>query len=246
MFCEKCGQEIKDEAKFCSKCGNPIQIIEGIDSEKGEFKKKGQKRRCSISKVIKIMVAALLIWIISIVVYSNSTRNGASQNEKYLEDMNCEQALETNSIDMELEEEADKTITEEGKYAVVQGVIFDNQEKYRENWEEFKDTKYYAGIGGMGISFPEGIEDENNNLIYEALAMWSMENTFWAGYGDYMSFMENIEVFKGKTLTLKGTLVNKGLKECEGPDEEGIYTYYPNGPYIFIVTDIRMKETEFK
>lgn len=34
-FCEECGVQLSENAKFCSSCGNPCEIIEAV--EKGEF-----------------------------------------------------------------------------------------------------------------------------------------------------------------------------------------------------------------
>lgn len=32
MFCEKCGNELKENARFCEKCGTPVKIPEGQEN----------------------------------------------------------------------------------------------------------------------------------------------------------------------------------------------------------------------
>lgn len=32
MFCEKCGSELKENARFCEKCGAPVKIPEGQEN----------------------------------------------------------------------------------------------------------------------------------------------------------------------------------------------------------------------
>ena len=55
MFCNKCGNEIKEGDKFCSKCGN-------------EVKEKNNKHRSSKKEKI-IFIVGMLIFIIIIIIY---------------------------------------------------------------------------------------------------------------------------------------------------------------------------------
>lgn len=31
MYCNKCGKQLKDDAKFCTACGNPVVRVKGAD-----------------------------------------------------------------------------------------------------------------------------------------------------------------------------------------------------------------------
>ena len=56
MFCENCGKELSEGAKFCSACGRPVNgdLSEGSDSRK-EVKKEG-KESTESSKAVYVEV----------------------------------------------------------------------------------------------------------------------------------------------------------------------------------------------
>lgn len=78
MFCNKCGNEISNDAKFCTKCGNKITII-----NKGN----NVKNRTTISKniiIVIIFIAVISVAFIEIIVNSNAKPvNMSDSSETY-------------------------------------------------------------------------------------------------------------------------------------------------------------------
>ena len=67
MYCRKCGQKIKDGAKFCSKCGAPMTVVPVVKQTPEEIyppkeiKEEYEKPKKSILKIIIIILGALLL-----------------------------------------------------------------------------------------------------------------------------------------------------------------------------------------
>lgn len=87
MFCEKCGQEIKEGAKFCLKCGNPIQIVKVAEEEKKKLSKKNKKTGKKIIRIILIAIifGGTMAWLQSPnrIYYHLSHGNSDKANEIY-------------------------------------------------------------------------------------------------------------------------------------------------------------------
>ena len=68
MFCKNCGNEIKDEVKFCSKCGTE-QVIhtdfpEKSDNETIENNTNAKNKPGIISYILAIVIIIALIWVV--------------------------------------------------------------------------------------------------------------------------------------------------------------------------------------
>jgi len=92
MFCNKCGNEIKEGEKFCSKCGNKIKELE-------------IKNLNIWQRIILIMISIVIImFIISYVVYLvNHTQGNESKIEKNVNE-------ETSTININIDEETKSNI----------------------------------------------------------------------------------------------------------------------------------------
>lgn len=69
MFCTKCGNKIKDDAKFCSKCGNLVKIKEEKKEVKKEIIYQEEKKIDSIcsNKIIIALALFFLVFSISLI-----------------------------------------------------------------------------------------------------------------------------------------------------------------------------------
>ena len=62
MYCNKCGNELKDEEQFCSKCGTKIRRV------KEEIKKSYEKEYEISKRTLKMsLISALVVTILSII-----------------------------------------------------------------------------------------------------------------------------------------------------------------------------------
>lgn len=60
MFCQKCGKEIKDDAKFCEGCGTPVNSVnETVNKVKQQPKKKKGLSGCFITILVFIVIIAI-------------------------------------------------------------------------------------------------------------------------------------------------------------------------------------------
>lgn len=95
MFCNKCGNEIKEGEKFCSKCGNKIKELE-------------IKNLNIWQRIILIMISIVIImFIISYVVYLVNSNNHTQGNESKIEKNVNE---ETSTININIDEETKSNI----------------------------------------------------------------------------------------------------------------------------------------
>lgn len=61
MFCQKCGSKLKDNSKFCTNCGNPINSNTHNNNEK---EKKGVTYLCLLACLIPIL-GIIIIYILT-------------------------------------------------------------------------------------------------------------------------------------------------------------------------------------
>lgn len=95
MFCEKCGAENKEYAKFCERCGAPIQAappVTVVQSEEGAARLHGKQIIAG-----SIVLLAILACVIGYLVYADSQKQAAYTGKlqtanKYLQELDYEHA----------------------------------------------------------------------------------------------------------------------------------------------------------
>ncbi len=95
MFCEKCGAENKDNAKFCEKCGAPIPEAPPTKTEQANQSAVQIHKKQIIAGSIILLV--ILACVIGFLVYSNSQKQAAYTGklqtaDKYLQELDYEHA----------------------------------------------------------------------------------------------------------------------------------------------------------
>src|SRR3989339_2147985 len=98
MFCEKCRNNLPDNAKFCNKCGYQVIEIETVkDREQIERDKKANRRNM---KVVIIVLAAIFIPLIGISIYDETHKSPDSQKNSTENSLlnNAEKWKEYNSL----------------------------------------------------------------------------------------------------------------------------------------------------
>ena len=60
-YCNKCGNELNDEAKFCTKCGSPVEELKETDEE---YYEEDYKEEHKVSKGKIIAIVAIIIVLI--------------------------------------------------------------------------------------------------------------------------------------------------------------------------------------
>lgn len=95
MFCEKCGTENKDNAKFCEKCGTPIPEVPPTKTEPTNQSVAQIHKKQIIARSIILLVA--LACVTGFLVHSNSQKQAAYTGklqtaDKYLQELDYEHA----------------------------------------------------------------------------------------------------------------------------------------------------------
>lgn len=120
MFCTKCGNTLKDDAKFCTKCGCPVKSASGVDTPKEDKDRKTPpKKRTKRGKNI-------IGFLVCIIILSGSFY-GAIKNKELLSSVFLEiidknvpsKSTDTAPAedDMEEESETDEELTETSEEA---------------------------------------------------------------------------------------------------------------------------------
>lgn len=74
MYCHKCGNEIKENDKFCTKCGQPVVVAEKIIREGHHISPViNDKWWQRLLKVVYIFLWLQILWIVPVVWSVNST-----------------------------------------------------------------------------------------------------------------------------------------------------------------------------
>ena len=84
MFCNKCGNEIKEGEKFCAKCGNNV--------------KKSRIKNLSIGKKVLLIMflITLIMFIIAFGIYEYNSNNNVLDNDKQSNNVNnIEESIQT-------------------------------------------------------------------------------------------------------------------------------------------------------
>ena len=102
MFCEKCGKEIPDNAKFCSGCGNTIgnSTSHGspdVKAERAAVEKKKSPFPFIIAGVAMAVVAFFLVIVVTgIIIFSSPQRKYDKQlslGQRYLDELDYDKAI---------------------------------------------------------------------------------------------------------------------------------------------------------
>lgn len=137
MYCEKCGAELKPNAKFCSKCGSPVSMPSAAEEVKvnreevpaPEIPKVQENSEAAPKKkkkpIVLIVVLLLAVCVAAgAVVYLNSDiyhykKNMKTANALY-EEGNYREALEAYDAALEIDKDSEEAI--EGKIAAYMGL----------------------------------------------------------------------------------------------------------------------------
>ena len=98
MFCNKCGNEIKEGEKFCAKCGNKIE--------------KSKIKDLSIGKrILLIMVAiTIIMFIVAIIIYEYNSNDKVLDNVKQTNESNIENNVNEDINQVNIDEETKSNI----------------------------------------------------------------------------------------------------------------------------------------
>lgn len=124
MFCEKCGNKLKEGAKFCEECGAAIEMKEVLNQKKENVT---ERSKSAGRKIVIITVIALIV-IVSVVIIVLVKRNGK-------ENMPSESVEPTTSVGTEM---ADFDVTSE-----LPALTPDSEEEY----EAFFDKLEFLTLG---------------------------------------------------------------------------------------------------
>ena len=73
MFCENCGNKIKEDHKFCTKCGHSNSSISTHNIRQGKYPITNDKWWHRLFKVIYIFLYLQIFWIVPVVWSLNSS-----------------------------------------------------------------------------------------------------------------------------------------------------------------------------
>lgn len=105
MYCTKCGNQVPDDAEFCTRCGQPLrqtsQVGIPVDVQKIEKAQKKPRKKPGIKRVLGIgVIVVLLLWVIRSIGKSNAEEeayaNGCLNFEVIISQCkDCEASLRT-------------------------------------------------------------------------------------------------------------------------------------------------------
>lgn len=198
MYCEKCGQQLADDAKFCSGCGQKVEEVN--EEEMDDFKPSERKNKKNniyllLSGIVIVLLALVFLW------WLVSKDEGVVKEhkdyiktaDKYVEDLDYEKAEDTylNAIEIAPKEREPylklaKIYMEQGKY---------------DKAEEILERADAAGAEGTieqeaeEEQIKEQIKEEKEPQNYE----WAVEPTidaddiyYLADYPDYGAPLNNV------------------------------------------------------
>ena len=223
MFCQNCGKELDDNAKFCSECGTTIS-------------NKTQSKNILLIAITSIIILAITISTLAFVIIrqSNKTTITISNNENYLEKSMIQYPLFTGSRVLvnvktnKMFSKPDKTIMNATQYRLEQNLIKNGhyssivqqvaKDKFIVYIEDEFDEKVIENILELQpvLEFKKHISDksyekesfENSDLTISDLKSVSYVKSDYNGYVINIEFNKN---GKDKFANLTKELIGKQL-----------------------------------
>ncbi|MDD5793661.1 MAG: zinc ribbon domain-containing protein [Clostridiales bacterium] len=85
-YCNKCGNELNDEAKFCTKCGSPVEELKETDEEyyEEDYKEEHKVPKGKIIAIVAIIIV-LILGAVGVGVYFYTVKSENVKLEKSIE-----------------------------------------------------------------------------------------------------------------------------------------------------------------
>lgn len=124
MFCVKCGNELKEDSKFCSKCGSPVDVKD----YKKIRKKQQPKNRNIIGKKTAILILGISAFVIitTVIIFDLCFNTSSDENDRIVclseDKFKLRYSLDEDSIELDtsrknkLENEEKVYFSEDGEY----------------------------------------------------------------------------------------------------------------------------------
>lgn len=173
MYCKKCGNEVKEDAKFCPHCGGKININKINDENKKKVANKGSDKNWD-KKVLKILIeiSCIAIVVIGIIVIGYKQSN---HNDKGNE-------VENNNQSFSAEAKIDEKIS--GETETIESLQTD--EKTEVSTDGFEESKqiYESDLVGDWTIDSEKTNDYNPQSLRESFGTA-------LSYGYALTFSDN-------------------------------------------------------
>lgn len=209
MFCRKCGQEIRQGAKFCVKCGTPVPVQQSTQTEKkqvppqvtagNEQAKKNTSGKGIIIVLVCGIVLALAVILGLLIYYQTSVKDASEKMDAKIEDEWDEEKkkdlkneteevikeTETEKAEAEDAEAADTEVaaSEAEEAAAAEEIQEEKKHEYRIVVKDVSWTEAYQEAKSVPNGYLVNIdtEEEWNTILQQIQTEHREECIFWIG-----------------------------------------------------------------
>ncbi len=145
MFCKNCGNNIKDNQKFCTSCGIPFSSISNIPKTVTPSIISHKKSFLSAGKIITIFVVLIMI---GVGIYNSLDKESVTKNNDAMTSFN---SGDTKGAINQFQQATQNAVTNDTKMDTLinLGYVYSTELQYEKAQQSFKEALGYAKVGSF-------------------------------------------------------------------------------------------------